>query len=83
MIQAYFYLESDVDAGPLGELEYWLEVVPRKGEIVSISVAEADQALGRRPLHGEGVDVQWTFEKNESSDKPDYCTVDITLRELP
>ena len=81
MIQAYFYLENG-SHDPLGELEYLIEAVPRRGETVTISVGGADQALSRKPLHGEVVSVHWTFEKNEVSDQPDYCNVDITLREL-
>jgi hypothetical protein len=81
MIQAYFYLENGPN-DPLGEMEYWIVAVPRKGDRVTVSCTCEGETSGRKPLHGEVISVQWTFEKNEANNHPDYCTVDITLREL-
>jgi len=80
MIQAYFYLEHG-PSDPLGEMEYWIEAVPRRGDTVTVSVISQGEIAGRKPLHGEVVAVQWTFEKNEDNNQPDYCTVAITVRE--
>ncbi len=80
MIQAYFYLEHG-PSDPLGEMEYWIEAVPRRGDTVTVSVTSQGETTGEKPLHGEVIAVQWTFEKNEDTDEPDYCTVAITLRE--
>jgi len=81
MIQAYFYLENGPHE-PLGEMEYWIIAVPRRGDRVTVSIASKGETTVRKPFHGQVISVHWTYEKNEDSDQADYCTVDITLKEL-
>lgn len=80
MIKASFY-ESDDDEVPLGE-EYWIVAVPRCGDTVTLEFTRSGEPSKRSPFTGGVVSVQWTFEPTGSDRGPDYCTVDITLREL-
>ncbi len=80
MIQAFFYIGETTEV-PLGERAYWINVVPRRGEIVTVSYYPSGQTTGQRHLTGEVINVQWTFEPSDSNDRSDLCTVDITLRD--
>ena len=51
MIQAYFYLEHG-PSDPLGEMEYWIEAVPRRGDTVTVSVIS--RANGRTKAAARG-----------------------------
>ena len=56
--------------------------VPRCGDTVTLVFAASGYPAKRRPFTGEVVSVQWTFEPSDTAEDPDYCTLDITLREL-
>ncbi len=81
MFKAFFYDSKDNEA-PLGKEERWIDAVPRCGDIVTLVFAASGQPAPRRPFTGEVLSVQWTFEPSDTGGDPDYCTVDITLREL-
>ena len=81
MFKAFFY-DSKNDEVPLGEEERWIDAVPRCGDTVTLAFADSGNPSQRRLFTGEVVSVQWTFEPSDTSGEPDYCTVDITLREL-
>ncbi len=80
MFKAFFYSELNDDV-PLGESERWIEAVPRMGDSVTLVFAATGEPEPRRPFAGEVVAVQWTFEPSDTPGDPDYCTVDVTLRE--
>jgi hypothetical protein len=81
LFKAFFYDSKD-DVVPLGEEKRWIDAVPRCGDTVRLVFAVSGVAPKRGPFTGEVISVQWTFEPSDSSGEPDYCTVDITLREL-
>ena len=80
MFKAFFY-DSNDDEVPLGEEERWISAVSRIGETVTLVFAASGEPCQRRPFMGDVVSAQWTFQPSDSGDA-DYCTVDITLREL-
>jgi hypothetical protein len=77
-----FFYDSRDDKVPLGEEERWIDAIPRCGDTVTLVFAAAGEPAERRPFTGTVISVQWTFEPSDSAGNPDYCTVDITLREL-
>jgi hypothetical protein len=81
LFKAFFYDSKD-DEAPLGEEERWIDAIPRCGDTVTLVFAASGEPSVRRPFTGEVVSVQWTFEPSDTAGDPDYCTVDITLREL-
>ncbi len=81
MFKAFFYTDAD-DKIPLGEEERWIDMVPRRGDTITLVFAPEGSPSPREPFTGEVVDVQLAFQPSDTPGDPDYCTVDITLREV-